>query len=208
MTTTILVATVKGGSGKTTISTNLAAALAQDGGRVLLADLDRQRSSTEWLGRRPSDAAAIEGVEWMREIGRPAPEIDFTILDAPAALKTKQIEEIVTFVDRIIVPVAPSAIDEAATLRFIRKLDDIRSVAKGKKPVGVVGNRVRTGTRSAQRLAEFLGQTGHPSIARIRDSQAYLDVVDAGLGIFDQPGSRYAPLKEDWWPLLEFARVG
>lgn len=206
--TTILVATVKGGSGKTTLSTNLAAALAQDGGRVLLADLDRQRSATEWLARRPADAARIEGAEWIKEIGRPGPDIDFAILDAPAALKSKQIEEIVAFADLIIVPVVPSAIDESATLRFLKKLDDIGAIAKGRKPVGIVGNRVRVGTRSADRLAGFMAKTGHRSIARIRDSQVYLDVVDQGLGIFDRTGSRVAPLKEDWWPLLEFVRGG
>jgi chromosome partitioning protein len=208
MTTTILVATVKGGSGKTTISTNLAAALAKDGARVLLAELDRQRSASEWLARRPADAAPIEGTEWIREIGRPDPAHDYVVLDAPAALKTRQIEEIVTFADRIVVPVVPSAIDEAATLRFLKKLDDIRAVAKGRKPVGIVGNRVRGGTRSAERLAAFMPGTGHRAIARIRDSQAYLDVVDAGLGIFDRSGSRFAALKEDWWPLLAFARDG
>lgn len=206
--TTILVATVKGGSGKTTLSTNLAAALANDGARVLLADLDRQRSAMEWLARRPADAAVIEGAEWIKEIGRPGPDHDFAILDAPAALKTRQIEEIVAFADRIVVPVVPSAIDEAATLRFLRKLDDIRAVAKGRKPVGIVGNRVRNGTRSAERLSAFMAGTGHRAIARIRDSQAYLDVVDAGLGLFDRGGARYAPLKEDWWPLLEFVREG
>lgn len=206
--TTILVATVKGGSGKTTISTNLAAALANDGARVLLADLDRQRSATEWLARRPPDAAPIEGAEWIKEIGRPSPDVDFTILDAPAALKAKQIEEIVAFVDRIVVPIAPSAIDEAATLRFLARLDEIRAIAKGRKPVGLVGNRMRAGTRSSERLAAFMSKSGHRSVAHIRDSQAYLDVVDAGLGIFDRGGARFAALKEDWWPLLEFAREG
>ncbi|TDR93628.1 ParA family protein [Enterovirga rhinocerotis] len=206
--TTILVATVKGGSGKTTISTNLAAALASSGESVLLADLDRQRSSTEWLGRRPADAAPIQGAEWMKELGRPPADVAFTIIDAPAALKTKQIEDVVAMADHIIVPVVPSIIDEAATLRFLAKLDDIGSVSKGRKAVGLVGNRMRAGTRSSDRLAEFMTKTGHRPIARIRDAQAYLDVVEAGLGIFDRPGSRYATLKEDWWPLLEFARYG
>lgn len=206
--TTILVATVKGGSGKTTLSTNLAAALAADGAKVLLADLDRQRSATEWLARRPADAAPIAGAEWMKDIGRPGPEFDFAILDAPAALKTRQIEEVVAFADRIIVPVAPSALDEGATLRFLRKLDDIRAVAKGRKLVGLVGNRVRAGTRSAERQSAFMAKSGHRCVARIRDSQVYLDVVEAGQGIFDRSGSRIAPLKEDWWPLLEFVRSG
>ena len=74
------------GSGKTTLSTNLAAALAHDGARVLLADLDRQRSATEWLARRPADALEraaavnitrivqvgtdVEGSQWAVEAAR------------------------------------------------------------------------------------------------------------------------------------------
>ena len=57
--TTILVATVKGGSGKTTLSTNLAAALAQDGGRVLLADLDRIVTALAPLARAHAATPAI-----------------------------------------------------------------------------------------------------------------------------------------------------
>jgi chromosome partitioning protein len=182
--TTILVATVKGGSGKTTISTNLAAALANGGGRVLLADLDRQRSATEWLARRPKTAVAIDGVDWSKEIGRAGPDHDYVIMDAPAALKTRQIEDIVGLADRIIVPVVPSAIDEAATLRFLRKLDDIRAIAKGHKPVAIVGNRVRTGTRSAERLQPVipgLSRRGGCRARHLRSRGQPLRVAQGGL---------------------------
>ncbi|MBK7743659.1 MAG: ParA family protein [Betaproteobacteria bacterium] len=50
---TILVANPKGGSGKTTLATNVAGWLAGKRQRVLLSDLDPQRSSAEWLARRP-----------------------------------------------------------------------------------------------------------------------------------------------------------
>src|SRR5262249_42471136 len=55
----ILVATPKGGCGKTTIATQLAAAFAAAGHLTVLADADRQRSSLGWLARRPQGAAAI-----------------------------------------------------------------------------------------------------------------------------------------------------
>jgi chromosome partitioning protein len=50
----ILVANPKGGSGKTTLATNLAGCLAHSGDAVCLWDLDRQHSSLEWLKLRPS----------------------------------------------------------------------------------------------------------------------------------------------------------
>lgn len=47
---TIAIANQKGGSGKTTTSVNLAAALGEKGRRVLLLDLDPQHSATAWFG--------------------------------------------------------------------------------------------------------------------------------------------------------------
>ncbi len=50
---TILVANPKGGSGKTTLATNVAGWLSGKRQHVALQDLDPQRSSAEWLARRP-----------------------------------------------------------------------------------------------------------------------------------------------------------
>ena len=50
---TILVASSKGGAGKTTLATNLAAYFALDGKRTVLVDADPQHSSTPCAERRP-----------------------------------------------------------------------------------------------------------------------------------------------------------
>lgn len=52
----IVIGGIKGGSGKTTIATNLAVLRAQSGGKVLLVDADEQKSASDWAQQR----AAIE----------------------------------------------------------------------------------------------------------------------------------------------------
>src|SRR4029453_17947920 len=51
---TILIANPKGGSGKTTLATNIAGWLAGKRQKVVLEDRDAQQSATQWLPRRPA----------------------------------------------------------------------------------------------------------------------------------------------------------
>ena len=52
---TILVLNTKGGSGKTTVATNIAGYFAASGIRSALMDFDLQGSSQHWLASRPAD---------------------------------------------------------------------------------------------------------------------------------------------------------
>jgi chromosome partitioning protein len=201
----ILVANAKGGCGKTTIATQLAAALAAAGRSTILADADRQRSSLGWLARRPSHAARITGLDWAKETGITVRRTERLVIDAAPAPRGKRIAELVKAADLVVLPVLPSPFDETATQRFLDRLEEIGAIAKGKKPLAVVGNRVRGGTRAAARLEKFFGEIGHPIIARLRDSQLYSDAAINGLGLFDMPsGKRARELRSDWEPLLAF----
>ena len=58
----ILVLNPKGGSGKTTIATNLASYFASQGDRPLLSDNDPQGSSARWLKKRTPEQPFIHGL--------------------------------------------------------------------------------------------------------------------------------------------------
>jgi len=93
VTARILVANRKGGCGKTTIATNLAAAFAAGGLTTALADVDRQRSGLDWLGLRPATAAPIARLDWHKEITEPPGEVQRLVIDAPAALRMSDVED-------------------------------------------------------------------------------------------------------------------
>lgn len=200
----ILVANIKGGCGKTTVATHLASAYAVRGLTTAIADVDRQRSSLGWIERRPAAAPALLGLDWGRDFVSPPKGVKRLVIDAPAALKTKQIEDLVKMADMVVLPVLPSVFDEQATRRFLDKLEELKPIAKNKKPVAVVGNRMRTRTKAAERLDDFLAGLGHTVVTRLRDSQIYPDAAASGLSLFDLTGKRAGDHKTDWDPLLDY----
>ena len=58
----ILVTNAKGGCGKSTVATNLAAYYASQGCDTALADYDPQASALSWLEERPEEQAPITGL--------------------------------------------------------------------------------------------------------------------------------------------------
>lgn len=200
----VLVANIKGGCGKTTVATHLAAAYAQAGHVTVLADVDRQRSSLGWVDRRPGTAPRVVAIDWAKDFITAPHGTQRLVIDAPAALKTKQIEELVKMADIVVLPVLPGAFDEQATRRFLDKLDELKPIAKNKKAVAVVGNRLRARTRAADRLDTFLAGVGHEVVTRLRDSQIYAEAAASGLSLFDLKGRRAAEHRADWDPLLSF----
>jgi len=204
---TILIANSKGGCGKSTLSTNLAAALAAAGHEVMLADADRQKSSTAWARRRPKTAKAIVTADWTKGPGEVPKKITRLIIDGPAGLRKEGFEALVAEADLIVMPVLPSSFDQDASTAFLEKLDALKSIRKNRKGVAIVGNRMRDRTRAAERLDRFLSGLGHAVVARIRDSQAYGEAASQGLSIFEIKGVR-GPLREDWKPLIDYIEHG
>ena len=201
---TVLVANTKGGCGKTTVATHLAAAFANAGLRSALADADRQGSSLGWLRGRPASAAPIRALDWRDGPDKTPKQVDRLIIDAPAAMKMKKIEDLLRLADIIVVPVLPSGFDTAATGEFLKQLEALKPIRKSKTAVAVVRNRVQTGSRMAAKLDSFMLGVGHTGAGRLRHRLIYPDVAGRGLSVFDLSGRQHEELREDWAPLLRY----
>ena len=207
MTTSILVTNTKGGCGKTTIATNLAAAFAAAGFATGLADVDRQKSSLGWLANRPDSAAPITGLDWRKDAGKPPGMLKRLVIDAPAGVRIAHVEDLLKAADLVIVPVLASVFDERSTARFLARLETIKPIARGKKAVLVVANRQRVRQRSAQRLLDALAEMGFEPTAQLADRALYGELAAEGLGLFDVAPSRAAAGRADWLPLLRAIEV-
>ncbi|MDP2830391.1 MAG: ParA family protein [Sulfuricellaceae bacterium] len=200
----ILVANPKGGSGKTTLATNLAAYLASLGRQVVLADLDRQQSSAGWLARRPPQLPTIHGHQGRKLAIKP----DWLVIDSPAGLHGDKLAAAIKMAERVVVPVQPSAFDMQATGEFLSVLRELKAIRKEKSQVAMIGMRVDPRTRSAAELADFLLAAEFPVLTYLRDAQVYVQCAHEGVSLFDLPPSRTARDIEQWRPLLDWIGHG
>jgi chromosome partitioning protein len=195
----ILVANPKGGSGKSTLSTNLAGFYAAQGTRIMLGDVDRQQSSLAWLACRDAALPPIDGWKVVPgEPARPPKGTQVIVLDSPAGLHGKKLAALVAKVDRVIVPIQPSPFDMWASRDFFDVLMQEKAVRKQKAFVGVVGMRVDPRTKSARDLQQFLDGLDVPVIGYLRHTQLYVQAVAMGMTLFDLPAARAGREREAW----------
>lgn len=200
----ILVANPKGGSGKSTLSTNLAGFYAGQGTQVMLGDVDKQQSSLQWLARRPELAANVSGWQMQEGLAKPPKGTQVIILDSPAGLDGKLLKLLVKKVDRVIVPIQPSPFDIWASRDFFTVLLEEKAVRKEKTFVGVVGMRIDPRTRWAKELEQFLEGYEVPVLGYLRDTQLYVQAAGNGLSLFDMPQGRVKRDLEAWQPILSW----
>ena len=200
---TVLIANPKGGSGKTTLATNLAGYFATRGRHVVLSDMDRQRSASDWLARRPESLPLIHGLDGR---GKHADSLsaDWTIIDSPAGLHGDKLSEAVKRADLVVVPIQPSAFDMTVTQDFLAILREEKAVRKERTFVAMVGMRVDSRTLSAAKLQEFLTQADFPVMTNLRDGQIYMQAAEQGRSLFDMRPSLVNRDLQQWAPLLHW----
>ena len=202
----IMVLNAKGGSGKSTIATNLASYYAAEGLDVILGDLDPQHSALAWLEVRSSGRPPIRGVDLAGKGVRMPKSADVAILDAPAAVHGTELGNLLRRADTFIVPVLPSPIDMRAGVEFVAELRRSKRIAGKQAKFAVVANRVREYTRISGELDEFLRKLKVPVLTHLRDNMNYIRAADRGLGIFELAPYASATDREQWQPIIRWLR--
>jgi chromosome partitioning protein len=205
---TFLVASSKGGAGKSTLATNLAAHYALEGKRTVMVDADRQHSATRWSEKRAGLASAVLPVDGNRKGWEKAIPADtlVVVVDAAAGAMADDLEAFLDRADAVIVPVNPSMIDLEATVGFLNTLAKHSRVRKGKLPVALVGNRLKPWTSASQQAMDQLKAWPYPLVAQLRDTQAYVLMVALGKSVFDYRSEQIRGHQDDWAPLLKWLK--
>lgn len=194
----IVILNPKGGCGKSTLVTNLAAHYAQRGQLPAIMDYDPQGSSMAWLSRRAAELPPIHGIaafkksmqatrSWQLRVPNETVNL---LIDSPASVTHDDLRELTRDSTSILVPVLPSSMDIHAASRCIADLLLVAKVDRRDRKLAVVANRTRKHTKSFGKLMRFLDSLGIPIIAVLRDSQNFVHAAEEGLGLCEMQPSR------------------
>ncbi len=184
MAVVITIAQQKGGTGKTTLAANLAAAFAPSR-RVALLDIDPQKSLGRWHGLRQArteQAAALafsdtSGWRLPAELDRFRRDHDLLVIDSPPQLDTDA-RVAVRAADIVLVPIQPSLPDVWAaegTLELARQ---------ERRTAHLVFNRVPPTSRLRETIEGDLAARRLPLLRSALGNRAgFAHAFAAGLGV-------------------------
>src|SRR5664279_94638 len=205
----IAVVNRKGGIGKSTVATHLAAYCAHSDLPVMLGDMDRQQSTQAWLKLRNacSTLRCPPVLGWSvdpRNVLRPPAGIRHVVLDTPGGLRGFDLARVAMYADAVLMPVCNSAFDRDSTAECFAELSALPRVAAGQCKVAAVGMRIDGRTKSAEVLTAWARELGLPYLGSLRDTQAYVRCVESGMTLFDLPEAQVEIDMAQWRPILSW----
>jgi len=190
----IAVGNLKGGTGKSTISVNIACALAEAGHRTMLVDADAQQTASDWhnKGKLPADLTKLpvnrdlDAGYWVAEILKLKARYDRVVMDLPPQAGSG-LASALLIADLFLVPVTPSGIDLAATGQALKVLQQTRLMRGPAKPACMlVPSRVDRRTAFGREIQQSLAKFGLTIGPIIRQRSVHVQAFEKGRWIGDQ----------------------
>jgi chromosome partitioning protein len=198
---TIVVASQKGGAGKTSLLRNVAVAAAAEREGVVMLDADPQGSLTRWYSVRGRDVPGL-----VRLDGRPIPELlaglreagaDLVFVDTPPAASPFT-GELITLADLVVLPVQATPDDLGA---IGPTLDLVEAAGK---PFAFVLSRVKYKSRLAAEARRVLGEHGRVAQVELSDLVDYPLAATRGLAVGElAPEGKAATEVRELWRFIE-----
>jgi chromosome partitioning protein len=180
----VTVAQQKGGAGKTTLVIQLATALAGNGRRVAVVDIDPQGSLTNWMRLREHRGgdlpelrfAMVGGWRLAVELDRLRREQDLILVDSPPHAESEA-KVAIRAADLVLVPCQPSLLDVWASK------PTVELAARERRRAALVLNRVPPRGRAIDEAKEAIAELACPALdAHLGNRQAFVGSVARGLG--------------------------
>lgn len=163
----IAVCNQKGGSGKTTISMQLAGTLAKKGKRVLVVDADRQSTATRWAASAadndtfPASVVGLSAADSKvhREVQKFSENYDVIIVDCPPAADSPIPQSALLVADLALVPIIPSPLDMWAAVGIRQVIENVGDINE-QLQARLVINQCQPHTTLAKEVMEILPEFG------------------------------------------------
>ena len=199
--------TQKGGSGKTTLAISCAVAAEQNGQRVLICDLDPQRTAESWYQDREDETPKLVSLgsgQLQKAISAADDQgFDLVLIDTPGR-DEPAVATAIRLSDFCIIPCRPTPADMKATP------ETVRTVQRLERPAAFVLTQTPPRSYRIGEADKGLAMLGMVSPVRIVLRNAYQDAQGAGLGVteYEPEGKAAEEIRALWaWITTKMEKI-
>lgn len=185
---TISILNPKGGSGKTTLTINLARALHDRGRKVLLVDTDPQGSAKDWHAANESNPVPLVAMDRagnLKTLPNIAKDYEIVLIDGAAKLEDV-LAAAIKQSDIVLIPISPSPLDLWAVRDLVDMIQVRHEMTDGKPQTAFVITKAVQGTKLATEIEGVLKDSGFGLLSvPLMQRQVYPQTTADGLCVLD-----------------------